>query len=397
MALPHTFAALTTAQMSFLDDNDAALGALTTLQCTAAGTNSITLTPAANAPAIAAYGLPNPVRFGFVASATSTGPVTLRVNALAFLKLFLPSGVQANTGDINATSYYELVYLSTLDSGNGGVVVASALPGTGSAPVANGSAKGLVVTNNAGTPATKVDITAGKTVLVSSTGAPIFLSSFSGTCDLTTTGLNGMDTGSRPASGWVYLYALSNGSLQGTIATQTSPTAGSFSPVPSGYIYSMYVGAMWLDGSSNLFRSKQVGRKTQSIVGTNPAATAVIANGVINTFSETSPAFTPTTTSVATFVPATAGEIQLLVSGHWKGGSVSSVLIAPNTAWGGTQNGPQGSNGNIFPVWLDSAGGTTQMSLIATMVLETMNIFIASSAAGAAIGLLGWTDYYVAA
>ncbi len=109
----------------------------------------------------------------------------------------------------------------------------------------------MKITNNSGTPNTKIDITAGTSVLVTTAGLPKFLSSVAVTIDLTTTGANGMDTGSRPTSGWVYTYVISNGSVTAGLATATSPTAGSPS-YPSGYIYAAYAGAMYCDGSQNL-------------------------------------------------------------------------------------------------------------------------------------------------
>lgn len=380
MALPRVFAALTSAQMSYLDEDFNAVAALTTVQSTASGTNTITLTPAANAPTVGAYGLPNPVRFGFLAGATSSGAVTLRVNALAFLKVFLPSGVQANTGDMNSGSYYEVVYLASLDSGNGGWVIASALPGTGTTPVALGSARGLVVTNNAGTPSTKIDITASKIVPVTSTGAPVFLSSFSATIDLTTSGLNGMDTGARPTNGWVYIYALSNGSLTGGIATTTSPTAGSFSPTPSGYIYSFYVGAMFLDGSQNLKRSRQAGRRAQYTVvsATNTAAYPVIG---------TTTSATLAALAVTSVVPLTASEITVIGSA---GGASSNYVISPNNQTVAIITG-----GGANPAYMGVVNVGTTNQVTGTMILESTNIYGATNGGTLNVSCPGWIDYYV--
>lgn len=394
MALPHTFAALSSAQMSFLDDNDQALGALTTLQATASGTNSITLTPAANAPAVSAYGLPSPVRFGFVAAATSSGAVTARVNALAFLKVFLPSGVQANTGDITSGFYYEVVYIASLDSGNGGLQIVSALPGAGTSPASIGSAKGLIVTNNAGTPSTKIDITANKAVMCTSSGLPVFASAVSVTIDLTTAGANGMDTLPRPTSGWVYIYLISNGSVTAGIATTTSPTAGSFSPVPSGYIYSCYVGAMYCDGSQNLMRTLQEGNiaEYKLVAASNTTIPPNISNGTVGTYSATAP--TLSAVSITNVVPLTASSIYVTANSQWKGGAAATLLVAPSTTWGGANNGPQGSNGVTYPIAI-VATGTQMPNLAAWISLEATTIAFASSAAGGAVSCLGWRDYYV--
>lgn len=378
MALPRIFAALTSAQMSYLDDDFNAVGALVTIQATATGTNTITLTPAANAPVVSAYGLPNPVRFGFVAANTSSGPVSARANALAFLNVYLPNGVQADTGDIAATDYYEIVYNGALDSGNGGWIIVSALPGTGVSPAQLANAVGLSVTNNAGTPSTKIDITASKMVLTTAGGLPVLASSFSATCDLTTTGLNGMDTGARPTSGWVYIYALSNGTLTGCVATATSPTAGSFSPTPTGYIYSMYVGAMWLDGSQNLFRSKGHGRRWQHtlVAATNTATYPQIG---------TTASATAVAKSITTFVPLTAGAIGCLANTATVN---SNITLSPNDVSAAVVSA---SNPSIL-----AGVGATFPQVSGMFILESTNIYIAINSGGT-LGLFcwGWEDYYV--
>lgn len=143
MTLPHIpYAAQTNPTMSELDDTFAAVAALGTVPCTATGTNTLTLTPNANAPTISAYA--NYLRFAFVAVATSTGSVQALVNGLGTLEVFLPSGAQGGTGDIALGTYYEIVYVSTLNSGAGGFVIVSAttpaFPATGTwTPVLFGS------------------------------------------------------------------------------------------------------------------------------------------------------------------------------------------------------------------------------------------------------------------
>lgn len=130
MALPITFAGLTTAQMVYLDQNFQAVGILGTMPTTATGTNAITLTQNASTPTVSAYS--NYMRFSFVAVATSSAAITINVGALLALPLFLPDGVtQAGSGDIRDTVYYEVAYVSSLNSGLGGFVLTGASsPGT---------------------------------------------------------------------------------------------------------------------------------------------------------------------------------------------------------------------------------------------------------------------------
>ena len=375
MALPRVFAALTTALMSYLDDNFNAVGALVTIQTTASGTNAITLTPAANAPSVNAYGLPNPVRFGFVAAASSSGAVTARVGSLAFLKVFLPTLIQANSGDITSNAYYEAVYQAALDGGNGGFVIASALPASGTTPVSLSETQNLVVTNNAGTPSTKIDVTASKVVLVTTAGSPFFTTNVSVTIDLTTTGLNGMDTGARPATGWVYIYIISNGSAVAGIATTTAPASGSFSPVPSGYNFSAFVGAMFCDGSQNLMRTQQKGNRAQYKItaATNTASIPVVTTSTGGAFAGV---------SVSNLVPATARSIIIHAA---QSSGAASTSVAANSAWG-----LAAATGQIQTITAAGASGLTTGEI----ELESTQIFFAATGTPS-VNCSGWVDNWV--
>lgn len=104
----------------------AALSRAGNIYCTATGTNAITLALANAFPAIPAYA--NGQNFSFLAPASSSGAVTLRVGALAFLKVFLANGTtQATTGDIISGQYYEAVYIASLDAAAGGFVIDTGL------------------------------------------------------------------------------------------------------------------------------------------------------------------------------------------------------------------------------------------------------------------------------
>lgn len=399
MALPVIFGPLTAAQMSELDQDFAAVGALVTIRTSATGTNSIVLTPAANQPAVGGYGLPNPVKFSFTASATSTGAVQLEVATLGFLPVYTPNGVQATTGTLVNGNYYEVTYTTgaIYNSGAGAWVLSSYQSGVGTVPAAASSVRGLKVTNNGGTPNTQIDISFSQAALVTATGVPAFLGILSATIDLTTgtvtSTANGMDGESRPATGWVYIYAISTGSGMAGLGTTTSPLAGS-PTLPAGYAYYAYLGAMFCDGSSNLLRTRQLGPTAQYTPAgaSNTLVPPLIANGVAGTWSATGPGITPV--SVSNFVPPTAATISILAAAKWKGGTGSNVLVAPSAAYNGSNNGPQGSSGFLWPIDNENQFGAAAPIV---MVLESTNIYWASSAAGAAIACLGWSDYVSAA
>jgi hypothetical protein len=97
------------------------------IPCSASTTsNFITLQPNENAPLLEGY------RFGdiylFVADASSTGSVTATVvpksGTLATLKVYINGGAsQAGNGDITAGRVYMGVYVYSLDSNAGGIVI----------------------------------------------------------------------------------------------------------------------------------------------------------------------------------------------------------------------------------------------------------------------------------
>lgn len=111
-----------------LDGNYNDMGQLMgTTQCSATGTNAITLTPAANQPNVSSPLPANMQMFSFVAAANSTGAVTAQVGSGSFVLVFMPGAVrQAGQGDITASAPYTVMFLTALNSGSGGFVILSA-------------------------------------------------------------------------------------------------------------------------------------------------------------------------------------------------------------------------------------------------------------------------------
>lgn len=384
MALPVTFGPLTAASMGQLDQNFAATGALTTLQCSVTGTNALVLTPAANQPAVNAYGLPNPLKFGFAAPATTSGAVTAEVGALGFLPVYTINGVQATSGTLVSGNYYEITYTTgaLYNSGSGAWVLSSYQAGTGLVVVSGSSVRGLSIANNAGTPNTKIDISFQQGCLVSAVGTPAFLGILSATIDLTvgtvTSTANGMDGEARPASGWVYLYAISTGSGMAGLGTTTSPLAGPPS-LPAGYSYYAYIGAMRCDGSSNLMRSKQLGVEAQYVIaaGSNTTAMPTMTSGSQALW---------TAVGVGAFVPPTAAQIKGALFNTSPGNNTGGA-VAPNNAYVAVGNAP---------VNFTNSTGTTfgSLMLLFEMNLESANIYYTSTAGGGSfLYALGWSDY----
>ena len=121
MAIPTLFATLNAATGAELDANFAALGALTPIPCTVAGTNTLVLTPAANTPSLAVYS--NYGVFIGIAAATNTGAVTAAIGSLPPLPVYKDTTagpVALAGGEIVIENAVWVMYDSALNSGTGG-------------------------------------------------------------------------------------------------------------------------------------------------------------------------------------------------------------------------------------------------------------------------------------
>lgn len=359
-----------------------------TLPCTVTGTNALTLTPRTNANLPTAY-VPNQ-RVAFTATITSTGSVTAQIGSLSLLNVYQPGGTQAGAGNIVINTLYELVYDANLNSGAGGWwLVSATATATAVAQPVQGSHKNLKITNGTGAPSSQVTVTADQVMAQNSSGGTVKISSLNVTISTASTGANGLDSGTVAVSTFYSVWAIYNpttATAAGLLSTSATSPA-----LPSGYTYSARLGWVLTDGSANVYRFNQLDREFQFVVGTNPAnigaAPFLIANGTVGTYSSTSP--TLAATSVTGIVPSTALSVKVVVASDWKNaGTAATVAIAPNVGWGGSNNGPAGSNGNTYPVWIDGALVAQQASL----TLETTSIAIASVGAGAAVQVIGWTD-----
>lgn len=123
MALPFPLANVSVLRTPDIDANNAALGALTVIPCTATGTNTIALTPAANTPTISAYSNLTPV-FAFIAAASNSGATTININGLGAKNLYKNNGATAaGSGDIVVNGLYLISYNSALNGAVGGFVL----------------------------------------------------------------------------------------------------------------------------------------------------------------------------------------------------------------------------------------------------------------------------------
>lgn len=194
----------------------------------------------------------------------------------------------------------------------------------------------------------------------------------------TSVGANGIDAGTIAASTWYSLWVIWNGTTTAGLMSlsATAPT------LPTGYTHKARVGWISTDGTANKYplSFKQFGRKVQYVVaaGSNVGALPIMASGLIGSAS------TPTYVAVSTtsYVPASASEIS--VAATVVGGD---VLAAPNGAYGNYS-----SVTNAPPIHAAYIAASFPSSAQGKMMLESANIYMASSNATCELACIGWED-----
>src|SRR5262245_41454961 len=208
MTFPTVFANLAAGNQpaSLLDNMYNIVGAMGSIPCSATGTNAITLTPLPNYYLPAAYASYQLVTFAVPNSLT--GLATIRIGALAFVKLFMPSGLQANSGDLVAGGLVIAAFSLTLDSGNGGFLVINASTPSVIQPVM-GTFKNLSIVNG-GTPDTTIVVTADELMLENAASATAKVSNLNLTINTTINGAGGLDTGAMAANTFYSVWVIFN-------------------------------------------------------------------------------------------------------------------------------------------------------------------------------------------
>lgn len=218
-------------------------------------------------------------------------------------------------------------------------------------------------------------VTARATTASTAANAYLVINSPSVSCDLSASGLNGLDTGAEAANTWYAAYVISDGTNTGCLLSlsATTPT------MPGSYTYRIRVGWVRNDGSSNLYRTIQKNQRAQYVVGTNPASALQMATGSAGNIS------TPTWVAVATgnYVPTTASRI-LGYIGLGNTGN-TAVMVAPNNSYGAFNSS---TNPPVASINSSNNANTTPFDL----VLESTNIYWASATATGLVNVLGWVD-----
>jgi len=238
---------------------------------------------------------------------------------------------------------------------------------------------GLVITNSSGTPTTSIDIDANDALILDASGNAIRTGAVNLTVACAGNGANGLDTGSLGNNAWYNFFIIYNPTTD-TVAglaslSATAPT------LPSGYTFSYRVGAIRTGGSATFIRIKQVGNRAQYVVVTSSTTPNVPQ---MTTGASGDPSV-PTWTAVATgnYVPPTAVRIQGFAGFAASG---TNLIVAPNNDYGA-----QGSTSNPPPISLAFANNGV-MFFPFDWVLESTNVYYASSGAGGLMACTGWTD-----
>ncbi|MDR6579959.1 hypothetical protein [Pseudomonas extremaustralis] len=367
---------------------------------------ALTLAPV---PAITAYAANQRFRIKF--GLASTGSDTLNISGLGAksIKQYDPNGAkvaavfaanQLADVEYDGTDFVLLDRLPILPQATetvlgGGKIATQSLANSGlddstimtplktakSAPSVRGAYSNLIVSTT-GASAT-VTITASQIVLQGASGAASTLKSLSTSASTAVSGVGGLDTGTIAINTWYSVWVIYDPVL-GNISALLSLSATSPTISWSGDIRYARVGWILTDGSGNKFplNMLQAGNRAQWKIGGNVSATRSMASGVQGT-PTTPAAFIAV--GVSSFVPPTAIAISCTI--HVQAGT-AGVIVAPSNAYGGYD-----SNTNLPPLAVSTPGATSlNTNCSALMILESTNIYYASSSSTGQLVANGWED-----
>lgn len=220
---------------------------------------------------------------------------------------------------------------------------------------------------------TTVAVTADSVVMKDPTSGLYLNAAISATADLSTSGaVNRLDTGAIAINQWYFIWAISNGTTHGVLASlsSTAPT------MPIGYTYKARIGAVQtINGSATLYGTWQFGRRAQYVVGL--AQTAVLP--VMATANVGIAAWTAI--ALARFVPPTASAIYVSAVAA----AAVTIGVAPNNSYTVGQTVT-----NSPPVW---AAGSNGQAAPVSFLIESTNIYYELNGSGA-VTCLGWDDNF---
>jgi hypothetical protein len=193
-----------------------------------------------------------------------------------------------------------------------GRVTAAANGSGGSGAIMNGHIFGCALSNDATTPATKIDVAACQ---ATDSANAVLMSQTASTVTFTSAGAGGLDTGTVAASAW-YAIVIINGT-SGTAYMATKETAGSpISPtMPSGYTVYRYVGSVKFNSSTALLAFTQNGQQFRWGANATDLGTSTPATTETAITLSVPPGLVTFPILLMQIVPATAGDNFSVFSG----------------------------------------------------------------------------------
>lgn len=194
---------------------------------------------------------------------------------------------------------------------------------------------------------------------------------------ITTSGINGLDSGTLSPSTWYSVWVMSDGTNTGSLISLQF-NAGSIS-YPGSYVFAARVGAIRTDSSSHIIGFIQNDRIFQWQPGNNLTNIPTIATGILG--NPTAPTYVAS--SFSTAVAPTASKISIILSGSVNG---TIVAAAPNASYG-----LPGANNNLLIS--NSGGPNVDLHIKADYAIDNAtNFYYASSEATGNLSVNGYED-----
>lgn len=241
--------------------------------------------------------------------------------------------------------------------------------------------------------------------LVVSDGTYSYTIAPSATINFSTTGANGLDTGTIAINQDYHIWAIYNPIAQTSAwlaSLQSTNNATFLSNLPSGYTaYARFGCVKTANATAALYGTWQLDDLARYIAGLGqgkPETTATpgpVASGVVGTYSATSPTLDNTGNRIVVgpgkYVPTTAKSIIVTAQTGWNGSGPQNcnMIVASNSSYSGANNGPLGSNKLVPPIWLSTVD---VLSVNAEILLESTQLFVATSGATGVLVCQGWRD-----
>lgn len=229
--------------------------------------------------------------------------------------------------------------------------------------------------------ATTVTYSADNVVMTTSSNG-MASAALSGTVNLGTTGLNGLDTGSLAASTTYYQFAVSNGNGTSGVVYSTSISAPAAAILVTYPFYCRLPHTLVTNGSAQLMASicDNSGYVQYELGGTNLTSNLpVVASGSAGSISSSATTWVSASTSSA--VPSDATEVTVMAQTV---GNNNTVQAAPNSNY-------QGMSSTKSPPINTLVSGNNLQTQTATFEIEVANtIYYASANSAAYLMVLGY-------